>query len=1020
MRQQRSVRRRYFLGNLESLEARKLLTTMLVDLDGDSDLDAIRGGYWYENQTGDGDFLAHLFANEATVNQTIHADLDRDGDPDLVTSDGFWFENNGSAEFTARALPGMDDQSVLRIQASDVGMDGNVDLLFFGQNNVTFLRNTDGAGNFVVEVSLATPGLIDAGDIDADNDLDLLASHTDGVFHVDWNVEGEFEREVVLEDQTFDFSSLTYSSLSLTMIDDDQQLDLAYRRYEASFDHYSPQDYYWRRLTGVHSPRLISRGCGEYRDGTFGIFHLSDWDDDGDLDSWCSAGTRDLNSARLTAVRNSSGKFTAASDTEPSYPERDFEYRSFSDAGDINGDTYVDYVSNLLTAGGVPGWIDGVTGEAYQLPLSPIYAEQPVLFGAANSYRDIVLANIDKMDGPEAIFVSEIGVEIWKFSIANGTEPSLVQSIAIHDAQAIEVGDLDSDGSLDLAVATKQANLIFRNDGSGKFVDDGQTLGDDNTWDLAMGDVDADGDLDLFFANFDSLPNQIWLNDGRGNFANSGQSLGHHSSTSAAFGDVDEDGDLDLVVGNVGSANQVWVNRDGVFWPGADSDEDTYDQDTYDIALADFDRDNQLDQFRVNSHNGPAPESVNGFRLSPAGIGRGGAIGDIDNDADFDVIVANGQFQPNVAWINDGQSYFHFLRTADTFDRFVSNSVALGDVDLDGDLDVIFANDGQNALYLNQTNPDFPTSPLLPPRPVPLFDDPGNQNSEATLIQTPVGDSVVTATGTINLDGDVDVFRFSIDRRSRYQISVNGANFRVVDHVGRWIRGETLFYNLETSEFFVHVTGEVGANYELRVHVENNDHGHDRFGATPLSPEAQFVEGEIIAVDDVDYFVLQPQVGEWYQFILDSRTPGFLPDVRLRGGVGGTRARMTQRGPSRLTLEHIFTDEDLRLGNRVYLEIAETISFWPTGQYRLFVQRLDENTVEPPDPFDPVFEQGRPGDANRDGVFDSADFVQVFQAGQFEDEVRGNSIWETGDWNDDGDFDSADLVYAFTFGVYQK
>ena len=37
----------------------------------------------------------------------------------------------------------------------------------------------------------------------------------------------------------------------------------------------------------------------------------------------------------------------------------------------------------------------------------------------------------------------------------------------------------------------------------------------------------------------------------------------------------------------------------------------------------------------------------------------------------------------------------------------------------------------------------------------------------------------------------------------------------------------------------------------------------------------------------------------------------------------------------------------------------------------------------------------------------------VFQAGEYEDNLVGNSTWAEGDWNGDGEFDSADLVLAF-------
>ncbi len=58
------------------------------------------------------------------------------------------------------------------------------------------------------------------------------------------------------------------------------------------------------------------------------------------------------------------------------------------------------------------------------------------------------------------------------------------------------------------------------------------------------------------------------------------------------------------------------------------------------------------------------------------------------------------------------------------------------------------------------------------------------------------------------------------------------------------------------------------------------------------------------------------------------------------------------------------------------------------------------------------------GDANLDGRFDSGDFVLVLQAGEFEDDVRGNSGWSEGDWNCDGEFTTADIVAALQAGGY--
>ena len=58
------------------------------------------------------------------------------------------------------------------------------------------------------------------------------------------------------------------------------------------------------------------------------------------------------------------------------------------------------------------------------------------------------------------------------------------------------------------------------------------------------------------------------------------------------------------------------------------------------------------------------------------------------------------------------------------------------------------------------------------------------------------------------------------------------------------------------------------------------------------------------------------------------------------------------------------------------------------------------------------------GDANLNGIFNSSDMVQVFQVGEYEDGIPGNSTWAEGDWNCDGEFNSSDMVVAFQRGGY--
>jgi hypothetical protein len=58
------------------------------------------------------------------------------------------------------------------------------------------------------------------------------------------------------------------------------------------------------------------------------------------------------------------------------------------------------------------------------------------------------------------------------------------------------------------------------------------------------------------------------------------------------------------------------------------------------------------------------------------------------------------------------------------------------------------------------------------------------------------------------------------------------------------------------------------------------------------------------------------------------------------------------------------------------------------------------------------------GDANLDGEFNSGDLVEILQAGQYQDDVVGNSTWSTGDWNGDTEFDALDIVLALQDGGY--
>lgn len=61
----------------------------------------------------------------------------------------------------------------------------------------------------------------------------------------------------------------------------------------------------------------------------------------------------------------------------------------------------------------------------------------------------------------------------------------------------------------------------------------------------------------------------------------------------------------------------------------------------------------------------------------------------------------------------------------------------------------------------------------------------------------------------------------------------------------------------------------------------------------------------------------------------------------------------------------------------------------------------------------------RPGDADFNGRFDSGDLVTIFQAGEYQDAIEGNSGWSEGDFDGNGESNSSDLVLALQSGNYQ-
>jgi len=231
-----------------------------------------------------------------------------------------------------------------------------------------------------------------------------------------------------------------------------------------------------------------------------------------------------------------------------------------------------------------------------------------------------------------------------------------------------------------------QASRLYHNNHDGTFTDVTAAAGMAREFGPALGvstaDFNGDGWMDIYVTN-DGQPNQLWINQRDGTFRNtgvlSGTALNAHGKAKAGMGvdagDFDNDGDEDLfVTEQTGEGHNLYVN-DGT---GSFTDQSARSGlavaslgfTGFGTAWFDYDNDGWLDLLTVNGAvqtiqpladaRDPFPlhqrkqlfrnlgngrfEEVSAsagaaFQLSD--VGRGAAFGDIDNDGDTDIVVSN-------------------------------------------------------------------------------------------------------------------------------------------------------------------------------------------------------------------------------------------------------------------------------------------------------------------------------------------------------------------------------------------
>lgn len=365
-----------FTDSGERLGTNTTATIVLGDFDGDGDLDAITGHpplFMPGGVVAPGSAALRLWLNDGTgqladsgerigdfpTSFLSAADLDNDGDLDLVADEYIWI-NNGHGQFAAgQVLTAGSGSSVV-----DVNMDGHPDVIITSSGGFEVWLN-DGTGHFTVNPSSVADlnfvslrlRAVAAGDLNGDGSPDLLGIRT---FDTDqarvWLNDG---RGVFREGKAFGGGG---NAVALGDLDGDGDLDAFIPRTSSAFAGSGP--YLW-----------FNQGDGTFVDGgmTYGpsfvnAARLGDADGDGDLDIFVvqEAYTTSLNTSTVL-LNDGHGGFAPSgivfgdSSTNPTNSSLGLVINRSLAVGDLNGDGAPDVFVGVQRPGADQIWLNGAT-----------------------------------------------------------------------------------------------------------------------------------------------------------------------------------------------------------------------------------------------------------------------------------------------------------------------------------------------------------------------------------------------------------------------------------------------------------------------------------------------------------------------------------------------------------------------------------------------------------------------------------------------------------------------------------
>ncbi|MDI6767022.1 MAG: FG-GAP-like repeat-containing protein [Bacteroidota bacterium] len=336
------------------------------------------------------------------------------------------------------------------------------------------------------------------------------------------------------------------------------------------------------------------------------------------------------------------------------------------------------------------------------------------------------------------------------------------------DMGSVAWGDYDNDGDLDILLTghntSSPVSKIYQNTGSGFTEVFTGSLIEVCRSSVAWGDYDNDGDLDILLTGttYGSGPvSKIYQNTGTAFTEVFAGSLTGTYLSSATWGDYDNDGDLDIlltgttygsnrlakVYQNTGSTGFIEVfagNLTGVYYSSTAWGDYDIDGDL-DILLTGYTGTGSSGISKIYQNTGDGFTEV--YAGSLTGVCEGSvALGDYDNDGDLDILLTgqNGEPPPPPPLLNSTTQDVLLTEATDGNDRVSKiyqntgsgftemfagsltgvyrSSVAWGDYDNDGDLDILLCGITPSGPVLKIYQNDGITFNTVPNAPTGLSD----------------------------------------------------------------------------------------------------------------------------------------------------------------------------------------------------------------------------------------------------------------------------------------------------------